>query len=242
MIDILAEACRQLTTFPDFWLLSSLGDWSFEEGDRNASFRRYLESWDDPDFPLPRELLCEAGLGINGLLHYMIQQSGVESCVRHQSHGHDIVFRVNGRSFSVEVKYLYDCTQSKYHAAILADRNKHPDYQVVFFLSFPNYRYPAGHRCDSGKLFQARQTTVVGLAAQYRVLRQLLGPSSWPSDRPHSVDLPQGTDIITQDRIRRRFSRICKFDVPWEFSTAKHLRGAQVGFAIWDWSAARRTA
>jgi hypothetical protein len=241
MLKAIVNACSQLTNFWDFWLVAALGDWSFEEGDRNTSFRRYMDSWHDPDLPLPTELLCAAKLGINGLLSLLIgQQSGVEASERNQSHGHDIVFRANECSFSVEVKYLFDCAYSKqYEHAIPADRDKCPDYQVVFFVSFPNYRYPAGRWYGSRRLEPARQTNVVGLAAQYSKVCRFLGQTaSWPSgNSPHRVDLPQGTDIITQDRIQRRFARVFQPAGAWQFSTITQLKGAQVGCAIWGWSA-----
>ncbi len=238
MLNTVPEACRKLSSFSDFWLVAALGDWSFEEGDRNASFVRYVRSWDQPDFPLPIDLLRDVRLGINGVLCRLIgQQPDVESCDRNPSYGPDIVFRASGCSFSVEVKYIFDCAYTKqYETAIPADRDKRPDFQIVFFISFPNYRYPAG-RWYGGGWTKSRQTNVIGVAAQYRKVCQFLGKTaSWPGGtRPFCADLPQGTEIVTQDRIQRRFAAAFQPGETWQFSTTEHLRGAQVGFAVWDW-------
>ena len=204
MLKVLSEACTQLANYSDFWLLGALGDWSFEEGDRNTSFCRYLDTWHDPDLPVPQQFLCDMRLGINGLLDQIIRpQPGVESSERNRSRGHDIVFRAGGQCFSTEVKYVFDCTYDKwYRQAIPADRDKHPDYLVVFFVSLPNYYYLPGRYF--GKYYRARQTNFVGLSTQYSQVCRFLGQAaSWPTgSAPYCVALPQGTDVVTDDRVR----------------------------------------
>ena len=237
MLESLAVAGSRLASYSDFWLVSALGDCSFEEGERNKPhFPRYLESWADPEFPLPPTLVTDVRAGINDVLYGLVcQQPGVKPYQRNKSNGHDIVVLANGRPVSVEVKYLFDCTLAKYYGEVRLDREKAPDYQVVFFLSFPNYeRYTGGNLREIVKI-----NGRVGVAEQYAKVSSsmFLGPASWPSDPPHTVYLPQGTEIITEDRIRRRCRRRYGSRMVEEFCAASHLSGAQVGFAIWDWSA-----
>jgi hypothetical protein len=187
-------------------------------------------------------LLSDVKLGINGLLdRLVIQQAGVESTKTSPSHGHDLVFRAKGSRFSVEVKYIFDCTYTKYYVyAVPADRDKHPNYQVVFFVSFPNYRYPAGcwsgGRRDPRRLMPAREINIVGIAAQYAKVCQTLGrAASWPSAQcPYAVDLPRETETLSEDRIQRTLARLFRPTKAWRFSASTDLEGAQVGFAIWD--------
>ena len=244
MLKVLADACSELTAYRDFWLIGALGDWSFEERS-TPDFRRYLKSWDDLD--LPPQLLSDLNIGINGLLTNRIRQhAGVTKAEHNKEYKKaknkvrpDIIFWTAEGDFSVEVKYVFDCTYRKqYRFAIPGDREKNPDYQVVFFTSLPNYEYPGGLWYGERQCKRRTETiTLVVVAAQYRKLCQFLGPASWPrTNSPHCVDLSQGTETVTQDRIWRRFIRaLTKPDEPWAFSTAKHLRGAQVGFAIWDY-------
>ena len=69
MIDTIAAACEALQREPgfnDFWVVSALPDFSYEEGVRNKKFRSALGLYRDAD--MDPDLLDCAALGINGNL------------------------------------------------------------------------------------------------------------------------------------------------------------------------------
>ena len=249
MLETLVAASKELLDDSDFWLLAALGDWSFEEINRPCHVR-YLESWRGR---LPEEMLCKARLGINEQLNNLIEKhlrsTGMATRRDEPYPGikdrFDIAIddRANGRSFHIEVKYVYDCA-SKFRLLVPTDSLKPVDYQVVFFATLPNYSYPPGSWYNKKK-YKRRETKVVGIKKQYAKLCESFRPANWPSDAPYCVNLPCGTNVLTEDCIQSRFSDTSVFvpdsqDEKWTFKASVELKDAQIGFAIWDWSQNRR--
>ncbi len=235
--DVLLSACTQLLGMSDFWLLCALGDWSFEEGARNRRFGRYVDSWWDHRFTLPEELRAIARRGINGNLREIIAaRPEVAGPVdRNPSFGPDLVFGIEGdpTRYTVEVKQVFDGTLPKYFAAIAADREKGCHFQVIFFVTLPEYDYPAGSWYGSNRIEPSRRRHLVGLPRQLgRVAEEMTNEMLLPS---HFVeaDLPAGTHIITDERVNTRFSWVLTSPFPWRFEAAKHLKDAKVAVAIW---------
>ncbi|HLA84221.1 MAG TPA: hypothetical protein VJL29_05470 [Thermoguttaceae bacterium] len=243
MIKVLADACRGLMAESDFWLLSVLGDWTFEETNRPC-FKRYVKSWEGR---VPDVVLCKVKQGINDLLKNAIEDThGLELQIRRnecypgsrERSDLAIVGRNGGQTVHVEVKYVYDCTYPKqYKYAIPADSRKPLDYQIVFFAGLPYYHYPSAI-CYGVKRAKCRQTVIVGIERQYAELCRFIRPADWPKEAPWRIDLPLETPTISEDCIRAWFNDAAVFwpDEPWEFVASRELKDAQVGFAIWDWS------
>jgi len=237
--EVLSSACTQLLEMSDFWLLCALGDWSFEEGARNRRFGRYVDSWWDHKFTLPDDLRTVARRGINGNLREILaalpEIAGPVD--RNPSSGPDLVFGVDGDStrYTVEVKQVFDGTLPKYFDAIAADREKGCHFQVIFFLTLPEYDYPAGSWYGSTRIEPSRRRHVVGIPRQLGRVSEALGLDLPLPDHLVEVELPAGTEIITDERVNTRFSWALESPFPWRFEAAKHLKDAKVAVVIWQW-------
>jgi hypothetical protein len=241
---IVAEACQTLATRnDDFWIIGALGDWSYEEGCRNASFKRYLESW--PLHVLPPGLEERLPIGINGNLAACFRQSPLlapETVQQSQSRGSDIRFTMpDGTRVEIEVKHVFDGTIAKQYAVVAGDLAKlsaRSDkdtiaYAVVFFTQLPHYHYPAGCWYSEAKRYPARQCVERGIQRQIAHLcLHTKEPPTWPESGmfKHSLSLAS-TDILPET-ISGRYKAIFCPSVQWQFH-AGHLKDAAVGCAIW---------
>lgn len=235
MLSVVTNACERLASqFDDFWLFAALGDWSYEEGERNSHYRRYLESWLPTE--LPPDLLPTLRMGINGNLAELIRADpAVREVTTSPSRGPDIVFQAEAGKSTVQVKLLFDCTISKYLVDVEADRSKDCSYQVVFFVSLPNFQYPAGRWCGKDKLSPARQVTTSGVEAQYSLVRERLGAATWPTDGPLVNELPVFSTAVDA-AIQAWLARVFKPKAgPWSFDATAQLHGARIAVAVWDW-------
>ncbi|MDB5357027.1 MAG: hypothetical protein JWN24_3480 [Phycisphaerales bacterium] len=198
---VVSESCIELASkFNDFWVVSALTDGSYEEGERNAHFKRSIEA--RAEAGVPESLLGLLREGTNGNLKSILERRGpgVGKVVRTKGKGQDLAFEKweNGAPAKIEVKLVYDCTLPKYYGSVAADWDKLQEvrlrrfagdlFLVVFFVQLPGFDYPSGQWPGRAKPAEARRKYLrtCEISSQFRELKKWLAhPQTWPSKGPH---------------------------------------------------------
>ncbi|MEA2710787.1 MAG: hypothetical protein QOF78_3388 [Phycisphaerales bacterium] len=256
MLGVLGTACEKLLTSSDeFWTLAALTERSFEVG----SAPKFAESvkWYEEAGVVP-ELIAQLRRGINGRLAALLERDPATPHPVHYNRRRDGEIpdvccgsAADGTNTLVEIKMIYDCTMEKWYAGsgVAGDAEKLRRrrrggfvgnlYQVVIFVSLPNFDYPAGvwyppkwTSCPGrGSYLHYR-----GIDAQYRRVRNhQQDPPAWPDgDAPRVVTLaPISADVA--GAVDRWFDVIYRPATPWRFVPANHLHDAAVGAGIWSY-------
>lgn len=228
----LCKCCQALCTgFDDFWLLAGLTDRSYEDGVKKGGFPKAVDAYVAAG--LTGKMLKQVCNGVNGnLLALLKDDPDVCDPVRRTGEGQDLTFsnRQTGRPASVEVKLLFDCSQSKHYATTARDWDKLEKvrasgtsgdlFLVVFFHQMPNYDYPK----RSGYLHHQ------GIGAQFAELRRYIDrPPLWPVPAPYTHLIGPPSAEVKDLLLKRWPPRI-----DWKLDLSAHLREAGVGVAIWQ--------
>jgi len=246
-MEILTRACEQFLSeaFQLFWVIATLTDSSFEIGNA-TQYKAFIRHYRTED--VGEDVIEQLNRGINGNLVKIITDLGYsveQESARQTDNGRvDIIYTDPQKGkIAVEVKYFYDCTMPKYMEAITSDRQKLQSmkvrsdiaerYQVIFFVSLPNYRYPRGSWI--GKYYKAREDYLhfVGHAEQLFQSKKALSAVEpvWPAANP-----PRSRPLKltrSQQAVEEWFRRIFKPADKWLFELNKNLKDARVGVAIW---------
>lgn len=216
--------------FKEFWVLSSYLDWSFEEGIRNAAFRRVVDAYASAG--LPRELLRVLKLGINGNLKEVLERPEFDLgvVVRNPGPGHDLLLQ----GARVEVKLVFDCTLPKYYGSVSADWDKLSAarfqgyrgrlFLVVFFVQLPARRYRK----------EARPTVHAGIRKQFAALRKVLTRDPvYPAGEPeiHFLSVPPTEHLAAG---LRSYDALRGLPARETDDLHQQLRDAAVGFSLWE--------
>lgn len=245
-LQVLIESCKTLLAHDDFWLAAGITNQSYEEGTRNASFKKSVDAFEDTG--ASAKLLKELRAGINGNLTAILNTSPslTELATQKKSHGHDIRFCTAEREAIVEIKLLYDTANTdQFHTAVPKDADKLNSvraagrslFQVVFFVQMPRYSYPTGEWYKGGKWAKARQVQPHrGIATQFSMLEPHM-PSApvWPGAPPYIRELRFPGVEVDAHFLRRWFEFVFAPDTDWAFDAHEHLRDAAVGCAVWQY-------
>ena len=236
MIEKVAAACGAFVTEPafnDFWLISCLTDYSFEEGGQDSKryFRQAMTEYGEAG--VPRHLVAMALDGINGNLKTVLERPefGLGPVRRNKRAGQDLEFA----GAKAEVKYLFDGTYRKYYARAARDWQKlaavrqggfpGPLFFVVFFIELPGRTW-----------FKKRREVIYpGIHNQYRALMSGLDVAPcWPEYGPVPHRLAQ-PEIPLRAAIERRFDRVYRTS-GW-FQLPEQMRDAAVAACVWEYAA-----
>ena len=228
----LIDACRSLIrNFNDFWVFGSVTDYSFEEGDRSAHFKKVIRSYEAVGAPAP--LLLQMRKGINGNLAELLARCGA---VRNKWKGQDLLLSDgNGNNARVEIKQVFDCTHLKYYRSVAADLRKLKAvseqgfagglFLVVFFVQMPNLRY--------AKRWGARRVVCVGIREQYRKVCEAIGAKAlWPAEEPEMAALHLPADEHTRTSFEARFESM--HGPNSGLAVDGVVKDAAVGVAVWQ--------
>ena len=235
----LIRACQLLIRdFNDFWLLSAITDYSFEEGDRSGHFKKVIASYLAAGAPAP--LLLQMQKGINGNLADILATRGVVT--RNKWEGQDLLLaREDGAEARVEVKQVFDCTVPKYYHSVAADmRNLRDVHQrgftgalflAVFFVQLPDFRY-ARH-------LGRRRVICGGIVRQYQRVSEAVSMAPfWPLDRPDTISLKLPQDEEMRTTLETRFRSVHGPAA----SVERSLEDAAVGVSLWEYRLASSAA
>jgi hypothetical protein len=255
MLSVLIGACAELLrSRQDFWILAGLTERSFEEGERNASFREAVDWYEKAQ--VASKLLAQLRWGVNRNLVDLIESCpapppGIEWNPTRDRERPDICYgsSADGTSARVEVKAIFDCTGGKWYPITAADGDKlrahrKPNvpghlFQAVFFLQLPGYDYPQGRWFPPNRKLCGPRSDYVcyaGIEKQYKALRKRMATApAWPTnDRPFVVPLALSNEALVP-AIRRWFDLVFDRSTPWDFDEKMHLADAAAGCAVWEY-------
>jgi hypothetical protein len=245
MRDLIICAATQLLRDRDsFWFWSSITDRGIEEGSRN---RHLAESVATIRASGCDHAVCdEVAGGINAKLASILESIGPSYSIKtFPNRGRDIViYATDGTPIAaVEVKHVFDLTESKYYANVAADRDKllgfrgeHPTtalFLIVYFVQLPGANYPAGlwygkKDCRARSGYAGTR----GVVAQYRQVMTRLGSATWPESPPEMCTLPVPS-AAEAAALAQWYGQVFAPCSEWRFDAKEYFRGAAIGVAIW---------